>query len=34
MSVRADQAKNNPMKMLNDYIIANTNNKTCKFNII
>lgn len=29
MSVRADQAKNNPMKMLNDYIIANTNNKTC-----
>lgn len=26
---RNDATKNNPMKMLNDYIIANTNNKTC-----
>ena len=22
--------KNSPMNMLNDYIIANTNNKTCR----
>ncbi|KAL5271355.1 hypothetical protein ACHWQZ_G001856 [Mnemiopsis leidyi] len=29
ISVRADPTKNNPMKLLNDYIIANTNNKTC-----